>query len=70
MAPNQRRATQVAQDHEREYRKRHPGEITDRLGRLQFETVALAIIKGQGQDGIKASFRPKQAGGGILATAG
>ncbi len=59
MAPNQRRATQVTQDHERQHCEGNPSEITDHLGRLQFDTVSLAIIKGQCQDRIKALFRPK-----------
>src|SRR5262245_116685 len=70
MAPNQRRATQVTQDHEREHREGYPSEITDHLGRLQFNTVSLPIIKGQSQDWIKALCRPKQTCGGILTTAG
>src|SRR6266446_982062 len=70
MAPKQRRATQIAQNHEREHREGNPSEITDHLGRRQLDTVSLAIIKGQCQDRTKALFRPKQTCGGILATAG
>src|SRR4029453_10510872 len=65
MAPNQRRATQVTQDHEREHPEGNSSEITDHLGRLQFDTVALPIIKGQCQDRIKALLRPNHAGGAI-----
>jgi hypothetical protein len=70
LAANQRRAPQVVQDHERQHHEGNLSKITDHLGRLQFDTVALAIIKGQRQDRIKALFRPKQAGSRILTTAG